>query len=458
MSGKIHSAPNKERPNQDDVDVSNTSNYKAVGLLKKGIWLYFFLLIFEGALRKWVLPGMSEALLIVRDPVAIVLIIYAWYRNLFPTVSYVIWMFIIAGIAIFTTLFFGHGNLFVTAYGARILLLHFPLIFLIGKIFTRKDVLKMGKTVVWLAIPMAVLISLQFFSPQSAWVNRGVGGIGSAGFSGAMGYFRPPGTFSFTNGTTLYFSLAASYIFYFWLRPSQINKWILIAATLGLIVSIPFSISRGLTFSIAIMVIFALVSVSQQRKHFGQILVAGVGIIILFMLLSKMEFFQTATEVYFKRFENAAVSEGGLEGTLIDRYLGGMVSAISDANEMPFFGAGLGMGTNAGSALLGANRTFLISEGEWGRLVGEMGAILGIAVIFIRIFISFKVSLASFKALKSGRVLSWMLLSFALLVFPQGQWAQPTTLGFSTLIMGLLIASFNLTEQNDEDLINKGVI
>ncbi len=449
MTEKAHSALKREIYSQQDDSVLLAKNQGPIEFLKKGIWVYFFLLIFEGALRKWVLPGMSEALLIVRDPIAIILILYAWYRNLFPTVSYVIWMLIIGGIAIFTTLFFGHGNLFVTAYGARILLLHFPFIFLIGKIFTRKDVLKMGKVIVWLAIPMAVLISVQFFSPQSALVNRGVGGVGGAGFSGAMGYFRPPGTFSFTNGTTLFFSLAASYILYFWLRPKQINKWILVSATLGLIVSIPFSISRGLTFSIAVMVIFALMSISQQRRYLGQIVVAGVGIIILFTLLSKMEFFQTATEVYFKRFENAAVSEGGLQGTLIDRYLGGMVKAISDASEMPFFGAGLGMGTNAGSALLGGSRTFLISEGEWGRLIGEMGALMGIAVIFIRVLISFKVSVASFRALKSGRVLSWMLLSFALLVFPQGQWAQPTTLGFSTLIMGLLIGSFNLSEQNE---------
>jgi len=36
-----------------------------------------------------------------------------------------------------------------------------------------------------------------------------------------------------------------------------------------------------------------------------------------------------------------------------------------------------------------------------------------------------------------------MLLSFALLIIPQGQWAQPTSLGFSTLIGGLMIACFN---------------
>jgi hypothetical protein len=34
----------------------------------------------------------------------------------------------------------------------------------------------MGIATLWIAIPMAILIALQFHSPQSAWVNRGVGG------------------------------------------------------------------------------------------------------------------------------------------------------------------------------------------------------------------------------------------------------------------------------------------
>jgi hypothetical protein len=46
---------------------------------------------------------------------------------------------------------------------------------------------------------MAIFNHLQFYSPQS-WVNRGVGGDLSVGFSGADDYFRPPGTFSFTSG------------------------------------------------------------------------------------------------------------------------------------------------------------------------------------------------------------------------------------------------------------------
>jgi len=39
------------------------------------IWIYFFLLIFEGALRKWIAPSLANVLLVVRDPV--LLAIYA---------------------------------------------------------------------------------------------------------------------------------------------------------------------------------------------------------------------------------------------------------------------------------------------------------------------------------------------------------------------------------------------
>ena len=45
--------------------------------LKKLFWAYFLLLIFEGALRKWILPQLSAPLLLVRDPIALLIIIEA---------------------------------------------------------------------------------------------------------------------------------------------------------------------------------------------------------------------------------------------------------------------------------------------------------------------------------------------------------------------------------------------
>lgn len=432
------------------------TSFRAKQFLVKGIWLYILLLFFEGALRKWVVPSLATPLLIVRDPVAIALILYAWYHNLFPRNIYIILMAIIMVISIITTLTLGHGNVYVTFYGARLFLIHFPVVFIIGSILNRDDVLKVGRVVLWLSLPMTVLVVLQFYSPQSAWVNRGVGGdLDGAGFGGAMGYFRPPGTFSFTNGLVSFFSLAAAYILYFWLRPGQIRKSILIASTIGLILVLPLSISRTLWYTLLVMLLFMLMTLTRNPKYLGKILVGFVGISVLVFLLSKMGFLDTPMEVLLGRFDEAADTEGGVGGTIGERYLGNMYWAIVDASQRPFFGEGLGMGTQAGSSMLGAEGEFLIAEDEWPRVVGEMGAILGIGVIAIRVIITAKVGLASYLQIRNGKVLSWMLLSFAALMFPQGVWAQPTMLGFGVLSMGLTIASFNEPKLDSEGISNK---
>jgi hypothetical protein len=413
-------------------------------LLKRGIWLYFLLLIFEGAFRKWFLPGLSTPLLVVRDPIALWLIFKAIKNGLLPANVYMLGMAFIGLIGIFTAIFLGHGSLMVALFGARTLIIHFPLMFVIGNIFSHKDVENMGKALLLISIPMVVLIAIQFYSPQSAWVNRGIGGDESgAGFSGAMGFFRPPGTFSFTNGNALFFSFVARFILYFWLNPKNINRIILIAATIGLIVAIPLSISRGLFFSVSIGIFFALFAMLRKPQLIGRaILISGIGFISL-GVLSKTKFFTTSTEAFQSRFETANKTEGGVSGVINGRVLGGMSGALTGSSKIPFFGYGLGMGTSAGSMLLTGGNGFLISEEEWGRIIGELGPILGISVIFIRLALVLKMALISFRKLNAGDILPWILLSFGITVIPEGQWSQPTGLGFSTLIGGLIIASFN---------------
>ena len=43
----------------------------AIAPIRKLVWIYFILLMIEGALRKWLLKGLSEPLLIIRDPIVI---------------------------------------------------------------------------------------------------------------------------------------------------------------------------------------------------------------------------------------------------------------------------------------------------------------------------------------------------------------------------------------------------
>ena len=417
------------------------SNTKIINAL----YLYFWLIIFEGAIRRWFLPGFSDILLIIRDPVAIYIVYLAWRSNLLILNGYVIGFVSISLISFFTAVLVGHGNIWVALFGLRITLLHIPLVFIIAEFFEWTDVLKIGRWIIYLTIPMVVVIIIQFYSPQQSFINRGVGGnIEGAGFGGSMGYFRPPGTFSFITGVSTFFSIAACFIFYALYDNMNLPKWLIFIALCAVMISIPFSISRTLFFSISISFLFFITSIFNNTRLFSDIIKYSIIIILLLLILSSLSILSTGIDVFSDRFTSANESEGGLvNGVIGNRFLGGLIEAISTADEKPFFGLGLGMGTNAGAKLLtGVSGTFLISEGEWGRLIGEMGPLIGILFIFFRLIISINLSLESFKKIKTGNILPWILLSFVFVSFAQGQWAQPNTLGFSVFFTGILIAAF----------------
>ncbi|MBD2753308.1 hypothetical protein IC230_10440 [Spirosoma sp. BT704] len=411
--------------------------------LKQAIWTYFILLIFEGALRKWFLPSLATPLLIVREPIALWAIGLAMSHNRLKANGYLTGMIWIGVIGMLTALTIGHGNLLVTLYGARILLIHFPFMFLIANVFGQEDIVKLGKVTLLITIPMTVLITMQFYSPQSAWVNLGVAGDkAGAGFDGALGYYRPPATFSFTNGTSLFYSLAACFVFYFWLYQKEVNRLILIGSTLCLIAAIPLSISRALFLQVGVTALFTFLAVGRNPKYIGRLLLAIIGFIIALALLNQTDLFKISIEAFTARFEGANDAGGGFKGAIVDRFIDGLVNSLFAASDQSLFGYGLGMGTNVGAQLLvGTRSVFLISEGEWGRLTGELGSLLGIGVIFIRISLAAKCTSSSYKRIQSGDFLPWILLSNGLLLLLQGGWAQPTSLGFCTLVSGLLLAS-----------------
>ena len=289
--------------------------------IKKAIWLYFWLLLFEGALRKWFLPGLANPLLIIRDPVALWILLVAWKQNRVKVDQHLIGTILIGIVGLFTAIILAHQNLVVALFGARILLIHFPLVFVIAKVFTVSDVLKMGTALIWITVPMTILIAFQFYSPQSAWVNLGVGGDESgAGLSGALGYFRPPATFSFTNGTTQFFSLSGCFILYFWLNPNHINKAIHIAATVGLLAAIPLSISRSLFFQFLISLTFMAFATLRKSQYASKMILVTLGILVVLFALTKISIFQTSMEAFEARFTAANTNEGGIEGVFLTAF------------------------------------------------------------------------------------------------------------------------------------------
>ncbi len=432
----------------DKIRAPKTINYQkleqsaSIKPLKQGIWLYFLLLLFEGALRKWFLPFLSTPLLLVRDPIAIWLVFNAWKKGLLTYNIYLTGIVSIGIISFFTAIFLGHQNLAIALYGTRIFLFHFPLIFIIGRVLNRADVIQFGKFLLWVTIPMTILVTMQFYSPQSALVNRGVGGaMEGAGFSGSQGFFRPPGTFSFTSGNVQFFGLVACFVLYFLISQNGVNKISLIGALVGLLASVPLSISRTMLFQLIIAIVFLFVVAAKNPKYLGKLLFACFAAIIALLVLSNTGFFQTASNAFTERFEIANEVEGGVKNVFLDRFLGGMIGALTNSHDLPFFGYGIGLGTNVGSSLLTGSANFLIAEEEWGRLIGEMGPLLGITSIALRIGFCLKIARACYNDLKLNNFLPWMLLSFGFLTILQSQWGQPTGLGFSIVIGGFILAA-----------------
>ena len=96
---------------------------------------------------------------------------------------------------------------------------------------------------------------------------------------------------------------------------------------------------------------------------------------------------------------------GGVHEGLVDRFFNELAVSVQAIPDAPVFGLGLGLGTNAGAGLVSGERGFLISEGEWGRVILESGPFLGVAYIALRFAILWQLSVVSFKSLRQGFIL-----------------------------------------------------
>jgi hypothetical protein len=420
-------------------------NYNSI---KIAIWLYFLLWIFEGALRKWILPSLATPLLVVRDPIAIYIILRAFYLNVKFVNPYIVFSSIFTLLSLAITLSFGHGNLFVGLYGARIMLIHFPLIFVIGAVFKKDDIMKFGRIMLLINIIVTIIVYLQFISPQSALINIGIGGEGSAGFTGAMGYSRPSGTFSFTTGLSSYYIMASVFVFYFWLSKESCSKILLIASTVALLIALPITISRTAVGGVLLVGLFAFIGSTTSFKSIIRVLVTVFVVACIFTILQKTtSVFNTGSEVFMQRVDEADKVESSNKSSFILRALEGFTQPIINLLNEPLFSGNLGMGTNAGAQMLTGKVKFLISEGELGRIAGEQGLILGGGLIVLRLFFAVSLFFKSIRLPHDYKLLPLTFCGSSLFLISQGQWAQPSMLGCSIVAAGLLVASINIKQK-----------
>ena len=414
------------------------------------IWLYFWLLIFEGTFRKWILPQYSDVILVIRDPVVLAIYCLALKAKVFPRNGYILWLGIIAILSWIVSLVVLEPYLslkpllLVTGYGFRSNFVHLPLIFIMGKTFEPEDVKKLGWWVLLCSIPMAVLLAVQFNASPDAFINR-TAGLGEAQqITAGGGKIRPPGTFSFVSGVIFYAALSAAYLLYAALTRGLYRNWLLFSAGLALVVTIGVSGSRSTLLSVLVVVssLLAIIVLRPQAvNQFGRNLLIVVAVLLI---VTRMPVFKEGVQILSDRFTvTAEAEETSIAGGLLARTFSGFTEGFLLLPHAPIGGYGLGIGTNGGAKFLTGRAMFLLTEGEWGRVILESGPILGLAYLLWRTLLTARLGFLSFRKLRQGEIFPIMLFAAGFVSLLNGQFGQPTNLGFAVFVCGLCLASMN---------------
>lgn len=410
------------------------------------IWIYFLLLIAEGTLRKWLLPSLSDPLLLVRDPFLLLIYVLAIGRGVFPTNSYVVALTIIGVIAVAAGMTVGSHDPIVTAYGFDALFFHLPLIFVIPRVMNRGHILKLGRALLLLTLPMSVLMVIQFRSDPSAWINCGAGGGVGSQMAGALGKIRPPGFFTFITGAAQFLQLATAFLIFGLWRRGLYSHLLLMSAGMAVAISAVVSTSRLALGGIGTVLVMVGVVIAYDRKSITKLFGVLVPIGVVLVVATNLDIFHEGRQVFEARLKDAGDSGAGLAGTASNwtaRVFGDFSGGLMAVPNAPVLGAGLGVGTNVGARKLSGMYGFLLAEGEWARVVLEIGPFLGVPYLIIRVMLCGMMFSRSARAARVGNALPMLLFGSSALLILCGQFSQVSTLGFAVMGAGMCLASVN---------------
>ena len=415
------------------------------------IFVVYWLLIFEGVLRKWVLPEFSKELFFIRDPFVLWIYFIALRNGMWPKLRgfflVATFLAVIVTVLVIVQLVATHdATLLLAAYGWRAYFFYIPLAFIICEQFRREDIERLMRHTMIVSVPIAVLVTAQFFSPASSWLNI-------QAFSGAFGRMRPAGTFSSTNGQWMFVSSVVAFVLYQWVSPARdrfAGRTLLLMSTAAIIVSLGVSLSRGMMVQAALIMLSAMFAgvlmrggAATVRAWVFPLTILLIGLLLIPIVLPE------AYDATIARFELSYRSESRhFETGLLGRAFAGFTIFLSYIPLTPPLGFGMGLGGNASRQLEGINLQ-LRAEDEWSRHIVDIGPVFGLIYIIYRIVFSFVLGFRSVNATRrSSLPLPVILFGFIGIVLLHGQITGHGSInGYGWIFTGLLMASINQTKR-----------
>jgi hypothetical protein len=417
---------------------------RPVRKIKRLIWLYFWMLMFEGAVRKWI-PPLSTPFLLIRDPIALVIWFEATRLNLIDKGKWAIFYCVAFGLTLL-----GLVQVIVVAlplpvflYGWRSYVLHVPVIIIAANILNSDDVKKVGRWLLLLSLPMTLLMFAQYVAPPEGWLNRGAS-EGSSQIGSALGHVRPAGTFSFITGAASFEQLTAAFVFLGLAKKGLYPRWLTISAAIALAAVLPISGSRTLALGVLAVAAAAFAgalirgSISFDINQIPRIIAGLVAACFILLALYQVPVVQNGVTTFMTRWNTASEGEGEGSGTVAveARLLGPFIYALDTAALAPPFGNGMGLGSNFGAVYTGVGGLAL-GESPWDREVNELGPLPGLFFLALRVVLGASLIVMSYRVLRRGVLLPLYLMPTAALAILIGALGQPTSQGFLVILAAL---------------------
>ncbi len=360
---------------------------------RKAVQLAMLLLVFEGALRKWVFPGAQDLIYFAKD--GVLLAAYAGFLNdrtsrlrtlrIPPFLAFLL----ASGVAIgLLEIFNPHlPNLWVGLFGFKAYFLYVPLLWVVPAAFeSRRELWRFLYIYAIVAIPLGLLAMAQFAAPASSALNTYARHGDSPAFTfGSSTHARVTSTFSFITGYSSYlFATALLLLCLVGTARWQIRRYYALYIALGMtLIGMLASGSRAPVFMLAATApLYWWLTAARDRQGFlavSRILIVAA---LLGVLLSSTSS-DLATAFYGR-------ASGGHD--VAGRLTSPFREPFDVFHESGVGGYGIGATHQAAQALVEGVRPYswiggISVEDEGGRVMLELGPFGFVVLYLARIYL-----------------------------------------------------------------------
>ncbi|MEQ8536739.1 MAG: hypothetical protein RIB93_04650 [Coleofasciculus sp. D1-CHI-01] len=285
--------------------------------------------VLEGAIRKWLLPDVSDLIYFLKDIILFTVYInYSTFlikKRKLKTKNKIINILIVlvSGWCIFQGLNPSLGSPIVGLFGLRGYIFYIPLMWIIPNLFQSKDELyNFLRYFLLLVIPVGLLGIAQFFSPASSPLNvYAPGEVADVATFGVTSATRVTGTFSYLSGYSVYLLFCFGLLIPL-LNISQINlwRWLSIAELFLVIINAFMTGSRGVVIAIILFLVCYLMAKGLVQPTKVLRLIQKLIVPSVIVTLAAAIWFQPAIEAFWLRTTSNKDIPARIVGSFIEPF------------------------------------------------------------------------------------------------------------------------------------------